>query len=234
MKMDGWLIPLATLGFVFCASAFMQHPASTSEAVAAWVQAVGSIGAILAAVWVSHKQYRDTRELEAQRAADEAAKELAETVAFVQAIREELRSIWFGYSSDVRKRLLAVPAHEYLDHVYPASADSFTIYNSMSSHVGKVPDAELRRLIVVVYAQAKGLVSSFQWHNTLIRESNAINAGSSGALHEMGSALVKRRELVASTSKLKERDAAIHRDLRDFRVRASKWMRSVRPNGHQQ
>jgi len=226
-KKDGWRIPLAALAFVFCASAYMQHPATTSEAVAAWVQAVGSIGAILAAVWVSHKQYRDTRELEAQRAAEEAAKELAQTVAFVQAIREELRSIWFGYSSDTRNRLLAVPDHEYLDHIYPVSGDAFTIYNSMSSHVGKVPDAELRRLIVVVYAQAKGLVSSFQLNNTLIREFNAIDSSSNGALRGMGSAITKRRELVASTYKLKERDAAIHRDLRAFRIRADKWMRSV-------
>jgi hypothetical protein len=234
MKMDGWQIPLATLGFVLCATAYGRHPATTSEAVAAWVQAVGSIGAILAAVWVSHKQYRDTRELEAQRAADEAAKDLAQTVAFVQAIREELRSIWYGYSSDARKRLLAVPTHEFLNYIYPVSADAFTIYNSMSSHVGKVPDAELRRLIVVVYAQAKGLVSSFQLNNTLVQEFHAIDSSPSGSLHGMGSAVVKRRELISSIYNLKERDAAIRRDLRDFRIRADKWVKSASPNGHMQ
>lgn len=112
----------------------------------------------------------DTRELEAQRAADDAAKDLAETVAFVQAIREELQSVWFGYASDTRRRLLAVKESDFLDHIYTVSADAFTIYNEASSRVGKVPDAELRRLIVVVYAQAKGLVSSFQANNVLIRE----------------------------------------------------------------
>lgn len=227
MKLDGWQIPLATLGFVLCASAYMRHPATNSEAVAAWVQAVGSIGAILAAIWVSHKQYRDTRELEAQRAAESTAKELSETVAFVQAIREELRSIWFGYSSDTRKRLLTVPQGEYLDHIYPVSSDAFTIYNGSSSRVGKVPDAELRRLIVVVYAQAKGLVSSFQFNNTLIREYGAIDTSSTGTPNDMLLGIVKHRELVASASKLKERDAAIDRDLKAFRTRADKWVRSV-------
>ncbi len=227
MKFDGWQIPLGTIAFVVGAGAYFAHPANTSEAVAAWVQAVGSIGAILAAVWVSHKQYRDTRELEAQRAADDAAKNLAQTVAFVQAIREELRSIWFGYSSDARKRLLAVPDHEFLNYIYPVSADAFTIYNSMSSHVGQVPDAELRRLIVVVYAQAKGLVSSFQLNNTLVQEFHAIDSSPSASLHGMGSAIVKRRELISSVYKLKERDAAIERNLRAFRIRADKWVRSV-------
>ncbi|WP_158935056.1 hypothetical protein [Burkholderia sp. S171] len=235
MKIDGWQIPLATIAGVMGASAYFHHPAETSEAVAAWVQAVGSIGAILAAVWISNKQYRDTRELEARRAADESAKELTETVAFVEAIREELKSVWYGYSSDTRKQLLAVEEEDYLDHVYPVSADAFTIYNGASSRVGKVPDAKLRRLIVVIYAQAKGLISSFQANNVLIREFDSYDTGSMGAPQQMGSAIVKRRELVASTKKLKQRDAAIYRDLKAFRTCADKWLRSVgvesaRPN----
>lgn len=230
MKFDGWQIPLATIAFVMGASAYLSHPADSSEAVAAWVQAVGSIGAILAAVWVSHKQYRDTHELEAQRAADNAAKDLAETVAFVQAIREELQSTWFGYSSDTRKRLLAVQPSEFLDHFYPVSADAFTIYNGSSARVGKVPDAELRRLIVVVYAQAKGLVSSFQFNNELLREYSTISVIPLGGIQQMGLATAKRRELVASTDKIKARDAAIHRDLKAFRICADKWLKNVSAN----
>ena len=227
MKFDRWQIPLLVVVAVFGLGVYFRHPADSSEAVAAWVQAIGSIGAILAAVWVSNKQYRDTRELEAQRAAESAAKELAETVAFIQAIREEMQTVWFGYASDTRKRLLAVPDDGYLDHIYPVSTDAFTIYNGASLRVGKVPDAELRRLIVVLYAQAKGLVSSFQLHNLLIQQYDGMDTSPMAGMQAMGFAVGKHRELVASTKKLKSRDAAISRDLRAFRACAEKWLKDA-------
>jgi hypothetical protein len=227
MKLDGWQIPMLTIAGVVGASVYFRYPATTSEAVAAWVQAAGSIGAIVIAIWVSNKQYRDTRELEAKRAADDAATELAETVAFVQSIREELRSVWFGYSSDTRKRLRKVPGRDYLDHIYLVSSDAFTIYNGSSSRVGKVPDAELRRLIVVVYAQAKGLVSSFHHNNALLHEFNAFDPGPMGPPQDMARAIEKRRELIASAAMLKDRDAAIRRDLRALFARADRWLRDA-------
>lgn len=72
---------------------FIEHPSD----VAAWGQAIGSVVAILIAVWIYHCQCRDTE----RRSQDEVR-------AFVQAIREELKFIWEAYNSDARKSLLDV------------------------------------------------------------------------------------------------------------------------------
>lgn len=93
MKLDGWQIPMLTIAGVVGASVYFPHPATPSQAVAVWVQAVGSIGATVIAIWFSNKQYRNTRELEAKRAAADAAKDLVETVPFAQSIRDELKSV---------------------------------------------------------------------------------------------------------------------------------------------
>ncbi|MGX7850937.1 hypothetical protein [Pseudomonas aeruginosa] len=229
MKFDGWQIPLATIAGVMGASAYFYHPATSSEAVAAWVQAVGSIGAILAAVWISNKQYRDTRELEARRAADDAAKDLAETVAFVEAIREELITIWAGYSSDAQKRLRATEKEAIFDYNYPVSSDAFTIYNGASSRVGKVPDAEVRKLIVMVYAQAKGLVSSFQLNNSALHDYHEAklmldsdNLRGHMVLTQM------QTDLSSYAHKLKKRDTIIDQDLHKLLKSIDRWLDQIK------
>jgi hypothetical protein len=214
MKFDGWQIPLATIAGIMGASAYFYHPATSSEAVAAWVQAVGSIGAILAAIWVANYQYERARRDDHE-----------ETKAFVGAVVEELRTIWKGYSADTREHLLEVPENGFLDLIYPVTSDAFTIYNGASVRVGKVDDAELRRLIVHVYAQAKGIVSSYQLNNEMVRafwETNsAVPAHDYVAVQK---AKKQQANLVEYARKLKGRDALLTRDLEALFVQADKWM----------
>ncbi len=170
MKFDGWQIPLGTIAFVMGASAYFSHPADSSEAVAAWVQAVGSIGAILAAVWVAHRQYEQTRALELERAKAADDKEVAETRAFVLAIREELTALWEGYCIGTRKMLLEIPEGAPCNFRFPVTSDAFTVYNNASAMVGRVTNPELRRAIIVAYATAKGMVYTYQLNNDLVSD----------------------------------------------------------------
>lgn len=223
MKLDGWQIPLQTIVVVVCAAAFLHHPPETAEGIAAWVQAVGSIAAIVIAIWVSHKQYRDTRELEAQRSKDDAAKDLAETKAFVHAIREELTTIYHGYKSDTQKRLRDTPDDQPFNYFYPVTSDAFTIYNGASIKVGKVPHPELRRLIVVVYAQAKGIVSSFQLNNGLLNDLSAFDVQYRGEDREQR--LEERRQnMIVYATKLKDRDRVLSADLEKLFVVIDRWL----------
>lgn len=170
MKLDGWQIPLATIAGVMGASAYFYHPATTSEAVAAWVQAVGSIGAILAAVWVAHRQYQQTRQLELERAKAADDKDAAETRAFVLAVREELSALWEGYCIGARRLLLAVPEGGVCNFRFPVTSDAFTVYNNASAMVGRVTNPELRRAIITAYATAKGMVYTYQLNNDLVSD----------------------------------------------------------------
>ncbi|RFU46975.1 hypothetical protein [Paraburkholderia sp. DHOC27] len=170
MKIDGWQIPLATFAFIAGASAYCSHPAASSEAVAAWVQAVGSIGAILSAVWVAHRQYTQTRQLELEHAKAADDKDAAETRAFVLAVHEELTSLWEGYCIGARQMLLATPEGAPCNFRFPVTSDAFTVYNNASAMVGRVTNPELRRAIIVAYARAKGMVYTYQLNNDLVSD----------------------------------------------------------------
>ncbi|MFM0603656.1 hypothetical protein PQR05_03890 [Paraburkholderia sediminicola] len=225
MKFDGWQIPLATIAGVIGASAYFSHPATSSEAVAAWVQAVGSIGAILAAVWVAHRQYEQTRQLELERAAGDVAKELAETRAFVQSVRQELTTIWEGYCVGIRPTLLAVGEGDFFGALVPVQTEAFTVYNNASPRVGKVPDEELRRLIVTTYARAKGHIYSLQMNNSLLSDFTNFAVMHQGPNHD---AVVghKHGMLVSYAVQLRERDAELERHILMLTARADDWLRS--------
>ncbi|WP_028210772.1 hypothetical protein [Paraburkholderia mimosarum] len=159
MKLDGWQIPLLAIGTVFIAGALTMFPANSQGAatVAAWVQAFGSIGAILIAIWVLHAQQKQAR-----------ADDHGETRAFVQSVRQEIDALWTGYDSSIRPLLLGVPENGIFGSLVPVTTEAFTVYNNSSARVGKIDDDELRRLIVITYARAKGYINSLQTNNALL------------------------------------------------------------------
>jgi hypothetical protein len=68
-KIDGWEIPLGMLACVAMVAVFLHYQPHKSEAVAAWVQAFGSIGAIAGAVWIGNRQVRAALSTEARASA---------------------------------------------------------------------------------------------------------------------------------------------------------------------
>ena len=79
--------------------AFAKHPAVTS-----WVQAIGSIGAILAAVFIARHQYVDARDKEAQRIAAERAAYAREAYLVLREARRTLDYIAKKLRDSVGKR----------------------------------------------------------------------------------------------------------------------------------
>lgn len=223
MKIDGWLIPLVTLVTIALASAFARYPIEHSSDLASWVQAAGSILAIAIAIWVSRQQFKDTMLFESRRAKAEADKDAAETRAFVQAVREELGTIWDTYSARMGNTLRVLPDNHGFTTIFPVTSDAFTIYNNASAAVGKVPDDELRRLIVIVYAKAKGIVSSFQMNNQLVIDYLQFE------MHYRGEDRVERmankvESLVSYAAMLKESDRELGVLVAELFARADAWL----------
>ncbi|WP_027818861.1 hypothetical protein [Paraburkholderia bannensis] len=216
MKLDQWQAPLFALFVVICGAAFFHWPIEHSSDVAAWVQAVGSVGAIIIAVWVFHRQYLDAE----RRSQDEVH-------AFVQAIREEVSAVWEGYSTGARNRLLAVQENQFFNALFPVTTEAFTVYNRTSSQVGKVDDEELRRLIIVTYAKAKGLIYSFQLNNHLVTDLINFEASYHGQDREIRFQH-KVNELVRYAGELKNRDTLVHESLNALLHRADEWLRANR------
>ncbi|RFU46978.1 hypothetical protein [Paraburkholderia sp. DHOC27] len=156
MKMDGWQIPIAVLAGVMCASAYLHHPEAAPDVVAAWVQGVGSLVAIGAAVWIYAKQYQD------KKVDDES-----ETIAFVQAMRVEIQVIWEEYQG-IRAALLATPANGFYSSVVPLSTDSLIVYSRTPERVGKIDDEALRALVVRMYTGLRGHLNSLRQNNALV------------------------------------------------------------------
>ncbi|MFM0288377.1 hypothetical protein [Paraburkholderia megapolitana] len=224
MKIDKWQIPLLVMVGVLCVGAYCRYPANTSEAVAAWVQAVGSVGAILVAVWVAYRQYEQTRQLEQNRATAQAASEAGETKAFVQSIRAEISTIWDGYDTGIRPTLRAVPDGGIFDALVPVSTDAFVIYNGSSSRVGKVDDEELRKLIVMTYARARGFIYSLQLNNNLITAFKNFHLMYRGDDREQQ--LTHQKGVLANyATQLKQRDAELEQHVQTLLTRADSWLR---------
>ena len=214
VKIDQWQIPLFVLTIVFCGAALCRYPVQHSSDVAAWVQAVGSVGAIVIAVWVFHRQYLDAE----RRSQDEVR-------AFVQAIREEVNAVWGGYDTGARQQLLAVPVDGFFDVIFPVTTEAFTVYNRAAMQVGKVDDEELRRLIIVTYAKAKGLIYSFQLNNQLVADLMNFDVSYHGQDREVR--IQRKHEmLVAYATQLKVRDTLVHESLSALVLRANQWLRS--------
>ncbi|MFM0135679.1 hypothetical protein [Caballeronia grimmiae] len=214
MKRDGWLIPLGALLFVTLAALCCRFKLESQD-LAAWVQAIGSIGAIGAAVWVLHRQHEQDKETERQ-----------EVRAFVASVREELATMWAMYEIDMRPLLNAVKPGEYLDVVFPGSQDVFTIYNNASAQVGRVPDEELRQLIVIVYALAKSLISAFQLNNVLVQRHQSISTGPNSLPENLGAALAARRTAAAYVEKMKQVDGMLFKNVDALITAADKWLAS--------
>jgi hypothetical protein len=147
MNRYAWQLPLLTIAIIICGAAFFRYPPHESAAVAAWVQAVGSVGAILIAVWVFHRQNEAALEQDA-----------SETRAFVQAIRTEMDVIWLGYSRGVRPHLDKLPQNDGLRIHAPLHAEALIIYSNSPGRVGKIDDEQLRDLAVSVYARMRGII----------------------------------------------------------------------------
>jgi hypothetical protein len=204
---DGWIIPLCALVTVILAGMCMHFDLKAQD-LAAWVQAVGSIGAIGIAIWVAHRQFEQTRDLEARRMAEAEAKELSEIKAFAAAVKEELLVTLLSYKP-TQQVLQAVPADGFFNLTFPVTQDAFAFYNNASAQVGKIPDPALRRLIVSVYAVAKGLISSFQLNNMMLGQLNLMPLNDKGQIVPTAQALGIIKSLKDYTPRLKERDTIL-------------------------
>jgi hypothetical protein len=209
-KLDGWQYPLLFLVVAIFAGVLYLHFPKPAD-WPAWVQAVGSVIGIGIAIYVPNRQIKIARE-----------QDLAETRAFVQAIREELGTLWLGYSTNLRPHLHAVKEKDFLRLSFPMSTEAFTIYNGSSSRVGKVSDAELRRLIVAVYANAKGLIFSYQMNNKMLVDLDSIESLYSGSLDARLSA--KWQHLVDYAIGLKQLDCQFGKNIEAFFASADSWL----------
>ncbi|MDH1522188.1 hypothetical protein [Achromobacter mucicolens] len=153
---------LALLFLAFCAVLVMYWP-KTSEQWAGWMQAIGSIAAIGAAIWISSNQHRTSEKREARQRADA-------TRNYLSATRAELSVLWSTYNLRVGDRLTQHNPTELLDLIWPIDHDPFVVYNSNGQMLAGIDDDALRTMLIQTYALGRGLISTWRMHNSLLQD----------------------------------------------------------------
>ncbi|MFH2137399.1 MAG: hypothetical protein ABII88_02685 [Candidatus Omnitrophota bacterium] len=95
-------------------------------------------------------------------------KEEKEIKGFLQAIHDEIETLWKIYTEGMGNILEATPINTPLPYYYPLTQEYFTIYVNNTSFVSKIEDIVLRKNIVETYVQAKGLIDSYKMNNELV------------------------------------------------------------------
>lgn len=182
--------------------------------IAGIVQGIGSLAAVVVAVWIYAKQYRD------KKADDEN-----QTRAFVEAIVAEVQAAWDGYCIEVHPALQTLPDGQHFGMTYPILSEPFAIYNNGASSVGKIADAELRRMIAQTYALARGMIFTFMLNNSMLAEYNQLLR----MYHQPNRDAViadRLNDLRDYAVKLKERDQWMTTAVPALLGRANQWLAS--------
>lgn len=142
--------------------AFFGHPPEKTEDYAAWVQALGSILAILVAIWVFHRQNE-------QAAQDVKAREDEAVQHMLRSLRDEIKLTTESFAESSGKHL--AEGRDGTAHMWtiPVMERPFVIYDAYIEKVGKVEDDSLRQLIVSAYGRAQSFVQSLRFNNMLIQ-----------------------------------------------------------------
>ena len=132
-----------------------------SDAIIAMVGAIagGSITGYYT-LKATDKAIRDQNEKERRR--DER-----EVRNLLDALGVEISTLWEFHMHRVGQMLEDLPTGKALEFYYPLTQDYFTIYNSNAALIGRIPNADLRKAIVVCYNKCKKVVDGFKYNNEL-------------------------------------------------------------------
>ena len=89
-------------------------------------------------------------------------------MAFLQALHDEIETLWETYQSAVGFQLEALQDGYALLVYYPVTQDYFNVYSTNGFLIGHIEDADLRKLIVQVYSKSRGLIDSYRMNNDMV------------------------------------------------------------------
>lgn len=140
----------------------------------------------------------------------------------MQAVIDELTVVWDDYAPTLGKRLRETGDDEILSLPAPPRKRVFVIYPNNSARLGKVDDANLRRLIVDVYAQAESLLHAFR---VLHKLSDTVRIMvEADPDHPSAYQKEQRAYLTQLTQSLKVGDKKIQIQLTQLKAQAADWL----------
>lgn len=163
---------IGAIGFIAAAAlvgyfgvAFYEHPPVSSQDFAAWVQAFGSIGAILGAVWVSYDQH------DKQRARDEEAA-TTEIQNILYGLHDEIALNLKEFQENLGAKIKASQRGTPFELTFPVAERPFSIFDGCRGSIGKIRNHGQRSKIILTYGLAHGFIQTFHMNNMLIERRN--------------------------------------------------------------
>ena len=126
-----------------------------------WLQTIGSVGAILVAIWVPWQQS------EAQRHRDQL-REQADLHGMLQTICAEIETVLDFTSHEIGPAITDGTSGTPIRFIFPLAENSFPIFNAFIPRLSSIPDHALRKRILVTFGLAKGFVLTTNHHNQLV------------------------------------------------------------------
>jgi hypothetical protein len=125
-------------------------------------------GAIIGGIIAGYFALRATEKSFANQKiqSDDKEKKLIKSV--LQAIHDEIETIYDRYQEAMGAHVESLGKNEALNMYYPLVSDFFTIYNTNSLLLGRIPNNDLRKQIIKTYTLAKGIVDSFRLNNDFV------------------------------------------------------------------
>jgi hypothetical protein len=130
---------------------------------------LGGLLALAGTWWAGQIQRRQARE-----AAERAERELIS--GFLGAIEAELSVLAERYTARLRPALASVPDGGIFNFAWPIRHDYFTVYVANAGLLGRLPDEELRTLIVRTYTFARGMLDSLALNSEMVTRLEILEA----------------------------------------------------------
>ncbi|HLA75641.1 MAG TPA: hypothetical protein VJM76_06990 [Gammaproteobacteria bacterium] len=158
--------------------------------------------------------------------AESAREEVEHLFGLLQAIHDEIETLWESYLGSVGAHAEALRDNTPLLLFWPITQDYFTIYNTNASFIGKIKDHDLRKQIVATYAKARGLIDSYRMNNDLVQKweyAHLLYQESQNQIHQTN-AQARHQSLIQYASEIKKR----HDELK---LMVSELLRRLRKEG---
>lgn len=214
----GWVAPFSVLAAIGTITWLIRLSDTVkSEVIAAWVQGIGSLLAIIAAVAIYWRQVQDKK-------ADDAA----QITAFVQAIRHEIYTLWNRHVVRVGTTLTSLGDGELCGVLIPTTPNSMVIYDHSPAMIGRIDAGALRDAIVMVYALFREYLSDIEMNNTLLAELDRFRATyrDPDVIQQMDR---RRFALGVLAGGMKRGFITLQNDVPDLLVRIDAWLANHPP-----
>ena len=159
--------PLYAIGIANILILLVAHtyltPASKEFEWPAWMQAVGSISAILVAIWVSSDQTRQQRQ-------HAIALQRDELDGVLRSIRGEVFTTQLYLAGQVLPAFRDAEPGQPIRTVFSLPEYPFPIFDGLIPKLGIISDKRLLHDIITTYAYIKSLAMTAQTHNELVED----------------------------------------------------------------